>query len=240
MKKESNLQRIEIRQSDTDRKQMDYEPIECHFKENQTLKTTKMRLHFAHTTSNNNRKKNLPNPDQRYFLLVVEMQIILKETNRVLILCSAVSDRVIVRAVNPGQFKNQEAHTEKANNNSSNSTTNGTNQVEDGVINDEASAQVSATTVSMDKNLCIFGKMGINTGKLDEALNVVGNLKLSGNVLQPSDMRVKEKILEVNPQESLAKIAKLKLYQYDYKSEYIDLNGGVKSDYGRLFLIKKL
>ena len=29
------------------------------------------RLHFSETTSNNMRKKGRPNPDQRYFMLVV-------------------------------------------------------------------------------------------------------------------------------------------------------------------------
>jgi hypothetical protein len=42
------------------------------------------------------------------------------------------------------------------------------------------------------------GKVGINTEETEEALNVVGNIKLTGNVLQPSDMRVKSNIQQVN------------------------------------------
>jgi hypothetical protein len=60
-----------------------------------------MRLHFAHTTNNNNRKRNksgqiIPNPDQRYFLLVVEIQIVTK-AGKLFTLCASASERVIVR-----------------------------------------------------------------------------------------------------------------------------------------------
>lgn len=40
--------------------------------------------------------------------------------------------------------------------------------------------------------------MGINTNNPDEALTVVGNIKLTGNVMQPSDVRIKENIEPVN------------------------------------------
>ena len=55
-----------------------------------------MRLHFAHTTNNNNRKKNKPNPDQRYFLLIVEIKIITK-SGKTYSMCASTSERVIVR-----------------------------------------------------------------------------------------------------------------------------------------------
>lgn len=96
MKQESQLQKIQIKQSYSDRKPVDYEPVECKFIPAKLNKITKMRLHFASTTNNNNRKRNKPNPDQRYFLLIVEIQIITSSGN-VYPLCSAVSERVIVR-----------------------------------------------------------------------------------------------------------------------------------------------
>lgn len=101
IKQESPLQKIQIKHSDSDRKPVDYDPIECKFIPKQPTKLTKMRLHFAHTTNNNNRKRNksgltIPNPDQRYFLLIVEIQILTK-TGRVFTLCSSASERVIVR-----------------------------------------------------------------------------------------------------------------------------------------------
>lgn len=44
-------------------------------------------------------------------------------------------------------------------------------------------------------NTTVFhGKVGINTAAPEEALSVVGNVKLTGVVLQPSDIRVKENI----------------------------------------------
>jgi hypothetical protein len=198
MKMESHLQKIEIKQSDTDRKQFDYEPIGVRFKPNKTIRTTKIRLHFSHTTSNNNRKKNQPNPDQRYFLLVVEMQIVLKDNpiDKPLILCSSVSEKVIVRAVNPGQFKNQEATpNNNNNNNNSNSNSNITSpnvslnfdvmSVKEALINENSNLSGSTASVNssitqlalkvVDKNVALMGNMGIQTQNLDEALNVNGN-----------------------------------------------------------------
>lgn len=101
IKQESPLQKIQIKQSDSDRKPVDYQPVECKFMPEQSNKCTKMRLHFAHTTNNNNRKRNkngltVPNPDQRYFLLVVEIQI-LTDTGKIFTMCSSASEKVIVR-----------------------------------------------------------------------------------------------------------------------------------------------
>ena len=42
------------------------------------------------------------------------------------------------------------------------------------------------------------GRVGINTDRPDEALVVHGNLKITGHLVQPSDRRAKEDILEVN------------------------------------------
>lgn len=43
-------------------------------KSDQASKITVGRLHFSETTSNNMRKKGKPNPDQRYFYLVVGLK----------------------------------------------------------------------------------------------------------------------------------------------------------------------
>ena len=42
-----------------------------------------------------------------------------------------------------------------------------------------------------------MGRVGVNTDHPDEALTVHGNVKLTGHVLQTSDMRVKEDFKEV-------------------------------------------
>ncbi len=44
----------------------------------------------------------------------------------------------------------------------------------------------------------IYGNLGINTSNPDEALTVVGNIKLTGNIYQPSDSRIKENIEPVS------------------------------------------
>ena len=42
-----------------------------------------------------------------------------------------------------------------------------------------------------------MGRVGVNTDHPDEAVTVHGNIKLTGHVLQTSDMRVKEDFKEV-------------------------------------------
>lgn len=105
VKEESPKQTIEIRKSDSDRKPLEFEPPEYPMMGGVENKLTQMRLHFAHTTSNNNRKRDMksgrvvPNPDQRYFLLVVELEAV-TTTGLAFCVCSASSERVIVRVYN--------------------------------------------------------------------------------------------------------------------------------------------
>uniref|UniRef100_A0A2I3HLL2 Myelin regulatory factor n=1 Tax=Nomascus leucogenys TaxID=61853 RepID=A0A2I3HLL2_NOMLE len=69
----------------------------------QVTKVTVGRLHFSETTANNMRKKGKPNPDQRYFMLVVALQAHAQNQNYTL--AAQISERIIVRASNPGQFE---------------------------------------------------------------------------------------------------------------------------------------
>lgn len=61
------------------------------------------RLHFSETTSNNMRKKGRPNPEQRYFQLVVGLHAHTHSGHFPVV--SQGSERIIVRASNPGQFE---------------------------------------------------------------------------------------------------------------------------------------
>lgn len=61
----------------------------------QVSKTTVGRLHFGETTSNNMRKKGKPNPDQRYFYLVVSLFAHVADQTYPII--SHSSERIIVR-----------------------------------------------------------------------------------------------------------------------------------------------
>lgn len=66
-------------------------------------KVTVGRLHFSETTNNNMRKKGRPNPEQRFFQLVVGLHVHTISGNFPVM--SHGSERIIVRASNPGQFE---------------------------------------------------------------------------------------------------------------------------------------
>lgn len=66
-------------------------------------KVTVGRLHFSETTNNNMRKKGRPNPEQRYFQLVVGLHVHTASGDFPIV--SQASDKIIVRASNPGQFE---------------------------------------------------------------------------------------------------------------------------------------
>lgn len=66
-------------------------------------KVTVGRLHFSETTNNNMRKKGRPNPEQRYFQLVVALHVHTVSGNFPIV--AQCSDKIIVRASNPGQFE---------------------------------------------------------------------------------------------------------------------------------------
>ena len=76
------------------------------FQNNKPVRKTKGRLHFSETTLNNMRKKGKPNPEQKYFQLVVSLEAVVSVNGAVVEVpvCSLATEKIIVRASNPGHF----------------------------------------------------------------------------------------------------------------------------------------
>ncbi|XP_049991399.1 myelin regulatory factor-like protein [Alexandromys fortis] len=104
IKVEATNQVIAIEQSQADRSKKTFDPVKIDLLTDQVTKVTLGRLHFSETTANNMRKKGKPNPDQRYFMLVVGLYA--ANQDQFYLLAAHISERIIVRASNPGQFEN--------------------------------------------------------------------------------------------------------------------------------------
>ncbi|XP_039101539.1 myelin regulatory factor-like protein [Hyaena hyaena] len=104
VKVEATNQIIAIEQSQADRSKKIFNPVKIDLLADQVTKITLGRLHFSETTANNMRKKGKPNPDQRYFMLVVGLYA--ANQDQFYLLSAHISERIIVRASNPGQFDN--------------------------------------------------------------------------------------------------------------------------------------
>jgi hypothetical protein len=106
LKLESQSSIIKVEQSQTDRSKKPYTPVSVSIPEDGSAsKITVGRLHFSETTANNMRKKGKPNTDQRYFSLVVGLHAQTSDGESHCV-SAVMSERIIVRASNPGQFEN--------------------------------------------------------------------------------------------------------------------------------------
>ncbi|XP_025086102.1 myelin regulatory factor-like isoform X2 [Pomacea canaliculata] len=195
VKMESPTQVIKIEQSQSDRSKRPFYPVRVDLSPEQVVKFTVGRLHFSETTSNNMRKKGKPNPDQRYFRLVVALHA--HSGQQSYLICASSSERIIVRASNPGQFDSemdvlwQKGHT--------------------------------------GESVYHVGRVGINTDHPEESLTVHGNMRLTGHLLQPSDMRAKENLQEIDSKDQLENVQKLRFYRYDYSEDYA-VHAGIPLD----------
>ncbi|CAK9292205.1 unnamed protein product [Gordionus sp. m RMFG-2023] len=210
VKAESVSQIIKIEQSQSDRSKKSFNPIQLSLVLGKPQKITIGRLHFSETTINNMRKKGKPNPDQRYFLLIVALCARVGKVNNDFkpnesvnakmarfenedfedhILSAFASEKIIVRASNPGQFDNDPDSTWQK-------------------------GQGAET-------ICHMGQVGINTENPDESLVVQGNIKLTGHILQPSDIRIKTNIVELDTKQQLHNVSQIKLYHYKYDSAQV-------------------
>ncbi|XP_068170176.1 myelin regulatory factor isoform X2 [Antennarius striatus] len=103
VKVEAVNQSISVEQSQSDRSKRPFKPVLVTLPSEQVTKVTVGRLHFSETTANNMRKKGKPNPDQRYFMLVVALHA--QSHSQSYTVAAQASERIIVRASNPGQFE---------------------------------------------------------------------------------------------------------------------------------------
>ncbi|XP_051813913.1 myelin regulatory factor-like protein [Acanthochromis polyacanthus] len=103
VKLETPSHQVTIEQSQPDRTKKPFHPVRISLPGGKITKVTLGRLHFSETTTNNMRKKGKPNPDQRYFQMVVGLYAAVREET--FLLTALVSERIIVRASNPGQFE---------------------------------------------------------------------------------------------------------------------------------------
>ncbi|XP_065911329.1 myelin regulatory factor-like isoform X2 [Dysidea avara] len=192
IKLESEMSIILLDQSLVDRSKKKLCDIEIELTCDVSVCKTIGRLHFSETTQFNMRKKGKPNPDQKYFSLVVAL-IAHTANGATYPVVAHVSERIIVRASNPGTFDNDT----------------------DMLWGRAASAN----------SICYMGKVGINTEKPLVALSVHGSVQVSGKLLQPSDRRVKEDIIQIDPAQQLDNIAQLRVCQFSYTPEYTALTG---------------
>ncbi|KPJ18399.1 Myelin gene regulatory factor [Papilio machaon] len=102
VKAEDPSQEVRVEQSQSDRTKKPFHPVPVELRRD-CAKVTVGRLHFAETTNNNMRKKGRPNPDQRHFQLVVALRA--HAATQHYMVAAHASDRIIVRASNPGQFE---------------------------------------------------------------------------------------------------------------------------------------
>ena len=105
IKAEAPAKHVRLEQSQPDRSKKSFAPAPIAVLSNEVTKVTIGRLHFAETTHNNMRKKGKPNPDQRYFALIVTLAA--RAGDELYTIASHRSENMIVRASNPGQFESE-------------------------------------------------------------------------------------------------------------------------------------
>lgn len=195
VKAEMPSSEITIRQSRADRKPHTHTPVLFEIQERRMTKVCVPRLHFSETTLNNQRKqKNRPNPEQKFFLLVVRLFASIDESEHGVLIQSYASEKVIVRATNPGSFEPQD------------------------------------TDIGWQRNggaLYTQGAVSVGTEHQVESakLTVAGDIYMSGRIINPSDIRLKEAITERETAEAIENLLKLRVVDYRYKPEVADIWG---------------
>uniref|UniRef100_H3CB15 Myelin regulatory factor like n=1 Tax=Tetraodon nigroviridis TaxID=99883 RepID=H3CB15_TETNG len=193
IKMESPSRQVTIEQSQLDRSKRPFHPVRVALPGGKITKVTLGRLHFSETTANNMRKKGKPNPDQRYFQMVVGLYAAVSE-DEALLLTALVSERIIVRASNPGQFE-----------------TDGDALWQRGLAQDSAVCQgrVGINTDAPDEALVVCGN-----AKVMGAIMQPSDQRAKCNILQ--HMRDHQ----VDSEQQLKRINQMRIVEFDYKPEF--------------------
>ena len=182
----------QIEQSQTDRSKKKFFPIKLSFRGDSPMKVSAGRLHFSETTQNNNRKQGKPHPEQRYFHLVVALEAVYYGPNN-------VKTEVPLCTL----------ATEKIIVRASNP------------ITFELKQDVSWCKNPNSETIFHHGKVGIGTEHSNEALTVQGNIRVAGDILSPSDIRIKKNIAPVDTKKQLENLQKIQVVEFMYKPEYL-------------------
>ena len=207
MRLESMSTQVTLDKSQPDRSKIPFDPVEIDPPYHKARKITIGKLHFSETTANNMRKKGKPNPDQRFFCLLVAMQVLTENHNHYTAIIHK-SDKIIVRASNPSQFEND--------------------------------IDYMWTRCNSPDAIYHSGRVGVNTDHPDEALVVYGNLKLSGQLLKPSDRRYKEGFRPVDGSKQLESVSKLRIYDYRFTKQYVESHGLAEGAEERGFIAQEV
>mmetsp|Transcript_23760 Transcript_23760/g.62103 ORF Transcript_23760/g.62103 Transcript_23760/m.62103 type:complete len:723 (-) Transcript_23760:134-2302(-) len=183
---------VGIEQSHVDRTKKLFIPVPIELDDTARNRTTFSRLHFCETTANNMRKKGKPNPEQRYFKLLVELHAVV-EGGELASICCLESQRIIVRASNPGQFEGEiDLKWQKG-------------KVADSIVH--------------------HGNVGINNARPFSALTVSGDVAVTGNIMHPSDLRIKERLEPMDGEKQLENVRALRLYEYEVRESWAEAAG---------------
>lgn len=147
---------------------------------------TVTRLHFCQPTSNNMRRKGMPNPDQRYFSLIAAIMV-KTENGMSYCVASKRTPGLIVRASNPRQFSTPES---------------------------PPTQRTDFWSSSGDgeyKGIFRHGPVGINTSvpSPSDALSVNGNIFLRGRLLREPILRGQVELLDTS--NSLRRVRSLEM-----------------------------
>eukprot|EP00050_Salpingoeca_kvevrii_P020450 m.98791 g.98791 ORF g.98791 m.98791 type:complete len:577 (-) comp8870_c0_seq1:310-2040(-) len=195
IKMEAPQERVALEQSQSDRSRRLFKPVAVKVSGNEMCRVTIGRLHFSEPTANNMRKKGKANPDQRYFGLVVSLAA--KAGDEYFTIASHLSEKIIVRASNPRQFESDPS---------------------------PSPARAMWSRGAIENSVYHLGTVGINVEAPEEALCIAGNIRLTGAILQPSDVRLKRNIRPLDSTTHYDRFRRLQLFEYNFTDDWSEGN----------------